>query len=101
MLKNRTFYFFSYEGLRHLQGVDLNSGVLTEAQRAAVTDPVSRRLLQFIPLPNTTAPAAKDGSSDRAPHRSTSINHDRCPPQPTPRRRPAEYYAFRQTSGRN
>jgi hypothetical protein len=52
--KNRTFYFFSYEGLRHIQGVDLNSGVLTDAQRAAVTDPVSRNLLQYIPLGNTT-----------------------------------------------
>ena len=52
--KNRTFYFFSYEGLRHLQGVDLNSGVLTDAQRAAVTDPMSKRLLPYIPLPNTT-----------------------------------------------
>jgi hypothetical protein len=52
--KNRTFYFFSYEGLRHLQGVDLNSGVLTEAQRAAVTDPMSKRLLPYIPLPNAT-----------------------------------------------
>src|SRR2546428_24047 len=52
--KNRTFYFFSYEGLRHLQGVDLNSGVLTDAQRAAVTDPMSKRLLPYIPLPHTT-----------------------------------------------
>ncbi|PYR58411.1 MAG: hypothetical protein DMF91_17285 [Acidobacteria bacterium] len=52
--KNRTFYFFSYEGLRHLQGVDLNSGVLTDAQRAAVTDPMSKRLLPYIPLPNAT-----------------------------------------------
>ena len=51
IVKNRTFYFFSYEGLRHTQGVDLNSGMLTAAQRAAVTDPVSRRLLQYIPLP--------------------------------------------------
>src|SRR5207247_2437096 len=52
--KNRAFYFFSYEGLRHLQGVDLNSGVLTDAQRAAVTDPMSKRLLPYIPLPNAT-----------------------------------------------
>src|SRR3989449_986687 len=52
--KNRTFYFFSYEGLRHLQGVDLNSGVLTDAQRAAGTDPMSKRLLPYIPLPHTT-----------------------------------------------
>jgi hypothetical protein len=53
IVKNKTFYFFSYEGLRHLQGVDLNAGVLTEAQRAAVTDPMSRRLLPYIPLGNT------------------------------------------------
>src|SRR5262245_32621849 len=52
-LKNRTFYFFSYEGLRHLQGVDLNSGVLTEAQRNAVTDPLTKRLLQYIRTGNT------------------------------------------------
>ena len=52
--KNKTFYFFSYEGLRHVQGVDLNAGVLTDAQRAAVTDPLARRLLQYIPAGNTT-----------------------------------------------
>ena len=52
LVKNRSFYFGSYEGLRHLQGVDLNSGTLTDAQRAAVTDPLSRRLLQFIPTAN-------------------------------------------------
>jgi hypothetical protein len=54
IVKNKTFYFFSYEGLRHLQGVDLNAGVLTDAQRAAVTDPLARRLLQYIPAGNTT-----------------------------------------------
>src|SRR3989442_9995496 len=35
--QNRPFYFFSYEGLRDLQGVDLHSGVLPDPQRAAVT----------------------------------------------------------------
>jgi hypothetical protein len=54
IVKNKTFYFFSYEGLRHLQGVDLNAGVLTDAQRAAVTDPVSKNLLKYIPAGNTT-----------------------------------------------
>ncbi len=52
--KNKLFYFFSYEGLRHTQGVDLNAGVLSDAQRAAVTNPVSRNLLQYIPAGNTT-----------------------------------------------
>src|SRR5213082_108674 len=52
VVKNRSFYFGSYEGLRHKQGGDLNSGTLTNAQRAAVTDPVSKNLLQFIPVAN-------------------------------------------------
>jgi hypothetical protein len=52
VVKDRSFFFFSYEGLRHKQGVDLNSGTLTSAQRDAVTDPVARNLLQFIPAAN-------------------------------------------------
>src|SRR3989442_5213397 len=54
IVKSRTFYFGSYEGLRHLQGVDLNSGTLTQAQRDAATDPMSKRLLSYIRLPNAT-----------------------------------------------
>jgi hypothetical protein len=53
--KNRTFFFFSYEGLRQRQGLDLNSPVLSDAQRALVSDPVSRRLLDFIPRANLVA----------------------------------------------
>jgi hypothetical protein len=53
--KNRTFFFFSYEGLRQRQGLDLNSPVLSDAQRALVSDPVSRRLLDFIPHANLFA----------------------------------------------
>jgi carboxypeptidase family protein len=52
VVRNRSFFFFSYEGLRHKQGVDLNSGTLTNAQRAAVTDPIAQKLLQFIPVAN-------------------------------------------------
>ncbi|MFN8059918.1 MAG: TonB-dependent receptor [Vicinamibacterales bacterium] len=52
IVKNRTFFFGSYEGLRHLQAVDLNSGTLTEAQRAGVTDPLAQRLLQYVPAAN-------------------------------------------------
>ena len=50
--KNRTFFFFSYEGLRQRQGLDLNSLVLSDAQRASVTNPVIARLVQLIPRAN-------------------------------------------------
>ena len=49
IVRNRTFFFGSYEGLRQRQGIDINSGVLRDDQRAAVTDPVSRNLLPLIP----------------------------------------------------
>jgi len=50
---NKTFFFFSYEGLRQRQGLAI-AGVTvpTAAQRAAVTDQVIKNLLPFIPLPN-------------------------------------------------
>src|SRR5690242_723716 len=54
--KNRTFFFFSYVGLRQRQGLTI-SGVTvpTLAQRAAVSDPVILKLLPLIPLPNVGA----------------------------------------------
>ena len=53
--KNRTFFFVTYEGLRQRQQLDFNSGVLSDAQRAAVTDPVVRNLLALIPAANATS----------------------------------------------
>src|SRR4029079_9673009 len=47
--KNRTFFFFSYEGTRQRQGLTLTSNVLTDAQRAAVTNPIVQNLLPLIP----------------------------------------------------
>ena len=59
IVKNKTFFFGTYEGLRQRQGIDINSGVLSDAQRAAVTDPVSRRLLPLIPTSNATGAAGE------------------------------------------
>jgi hypothetical protein len=53
ILKDRTFFFYSYEGLIHHQGISLVSGVLTDAQRALVTDPVIAKLLPLIPVANS------------------------------------------------
>ena len=47
--RGRTFYFATYDGVRHRQGVDLNSLVLSDEQRASVTDPVIRQLLPLDP----------------------------------------------------
>ena len=47
--KNRTFFFFSYEGLRQRQGLTLTSNVLTDAQRAAATNLTTLKLLPLIP----------------------------------------------------
>ncbi|MBI3400280.1 MAG: TonB-dependent receptor [Acidobacteria bacterium] len=63
IVKNRTFVFGSYEGLRHLQAVDLNSGTLTAAQRAAVTDPLAKRLLTYIPAANDSTGTRVIGSA--------------------------------------
>jgi len=52
--KNRTFFFFSYEGLRQRQGVDVNTLILSDVQRASVTDPVIKKLVDLIPRTNFT-----------------------------------------------
>jgi outer membrane receptor protein involved in Fe transport len=54
--KDRTHFFFSYEGLRQRQALTLNSTVLTEAERAraqTIADPTVLKLLPLIPAPNS------------------------------------------------
>lgn len=50
--RNRTYFFSSWEAFR--QGAPTVTATLTPtlAQRATVTDPISRKLLAFYPLPN-------------------------------------------------
>src|SRR5262249_27248709 len=54
LLRDRTFFFLSYEGFRQVAPQPSSVHVPTDADRATVTDPISRRLLQFWPEPNTT-----------------------------------------------
>jgi hypothetical protein len=51
--KDTTFFFFSYEGLRQRQGLTINSNVLTDAQRARITDPVIQNLVDLLPRPTS------------------------------------------------
>jgi hypothetical protein len=60
ILRGRTFFFASYEGIRHEQDVTMNSLVPSDAQRAGVTNPVIQRLLPLIPPANAIA---SDGTS--------------------------------------
>jgi hypothetical protein len=53
--KGKTYFFLSYEGLRHRQGLTLSHQVFTEAQRTGVQaggNPVSNALLALVPHPN-------------------------------------------------
>jgi carboxypeptidase family protein len=53
---DKTFFYVSYEGVRHRQGVPLQATVLSPAQRAqaqASGDAVIQKLLPLIPLPNS------------------------------------------------
>jgi hypothetical protein len=52
LIKDRTFWFFSYEGFKQINPLPQLATVPTLAARASVTDPVSQKLLQFIPTPN-------------------------------------------------
>ncbi len=52
IIRGRAFFFAAYEGYRHQQGVDLNSLVLSDEQRAAATNPAIRQLIPLIPRAN-------------------------------------------------
>jgi hypothetical protein len=53
-LPKDTFFFFSFEGVRQRQDLNVNSVVLSELQRASVNDPVVRQLIERIPRTNVT-----------------------------------------------
>src|SRR5947199_363899 len=51
ILKDRMFFFTSYEGFRQVAPTVSTTRVPTAAERASVTDPISQSLLQFVPAP--------------------------------------------------
>ena len=54
ILRNKLFFFGSYEGFRQVAPQVSTTRVPTDAQRATVTDSISKALLQFWPTANTT-----------------------------------------------
>jgi outer membrane receptor protein involved in Fe transport len=61
IIKNRTFFFLSYEGTRQRQGLTLNTQVLTNAQRTQVTTAANSTSVQLLGL----IPAANDPTGTR------------------------------------
>src|SRR6185437_13619569 len=56
IVKDRTFFFLSYEGLRNRQGLTTTSNVWTDAQRAdiqAAGNPLANALLGLVPHANS------------------------------------------------
>jgi hypothetical protein len=52
IIPGRTFFFFSYEGLRQAQDLNVNSVVLSDSERASVSDPVIAKLVDLVPRAN-------------------------------------------------
>lgn len=52
IIHDKTFFFFSYEGLHQRQGLDLNSLVFSDAERASVANSASAKLIELVPRPN-------------------------------------------------
>ncbi len=67
IIKDRTFFFLSFEGLRQSQQLILKSGVLTAAQRTALSaspaGPAYARLLSVIPAANDSTGSQFTGFS--------------------------------------
>ncbi|HEV2664224.1 MAG TPA: TonB-dependent receptor [Blastocatellia bacterium] len=54
IIKNKTFFFGSYEGLRELKGISTIAFVPSNSARLSVSDPRATPLLTLFPLPNGT-----------------------------------------------
>src|SRR5947207_1918087 len=65
IIRNKTFFFHSYEGRRGREVATLNTVVPTPAQRATATNPVIQKLLTLVPAANDTAGTHFVGSGAR------------------------------------
>jgi Carboxypeptidase regulatory-like domain len=65
IIKNKTFFFTSYEGRQGREVATLNTPVLTPAQRATITNPTVLKLLALVPLANDPSGTKFQGSGSR------------------------------------
>lgn len=65
IIRNRTFFFTSYEGRQGHEVASLRTQVPSEAQRATVTNPVVQKLLALVPHANDSTGTFLVGSTPR------------------------------------
>jgi hypothetical protein len=65
ILPNKVFFFHSYEGRQGREVATLNAPVPTDAQRAQVTNPIIRKLLEVLPPANDATGGFFQGSNPR------------------------------------
>jgi len=58
VFKDKTFFFLSYEGFRQVAPTVSSTRVPTAAERATITDPISKKVAELWPMPNTANPNA-------------------------------------------
>jgi Carboxypeptidase regulatory-like domain/TonB-dependent Receptor Plug Domain/TonB dependent receptor len=58
IVKNRTFFFADYEGIRQSKGITNRNIVPSQSSRDSVTDPAVLKYLALYPLPHSTCPAS-------------------------------------------
>jgi hypothetical protein len=73
ILHDKTFFFLNWEDFRQVAPTVSTTRVPTAAERALVTDPISKALLQFWPSPNT--PTNSSGQNFIANVGSTTFDH--------------------------
>ncbi|HKC84652.1 MAG TPA: hypothetical protein VKG02_01685, partial [Blastocatellia bacterium] len=60
IFKDKTFFFLSYEGFRQVAPTVSSTRVPTAAERASVTDPISKRVVDLWPTPNIVPSSPTD-----------------------------------------
>jgi len=71
--RGRTYFFASWEGFYQSAPTVTTTLTPSLAQRATVTDPVSRKLLAFYPLPNVAGGQSYLGNVSNADHDHTGL----------------------------
>ena len=76
IIKNKTFFFGSYEGLRQRQQLALSSSVPTTAQANAVTNPTIQQLLKLVPVNDSASFSGSAGAPVNIDQGTGDITHN-------------------------